>query len=228
MAIEVVSATRLSENDFWAKSALGLSLKRLSFDPRLVTHIAFSNRRGLPEIFNARITEGLGQGPLVFIHDDVWIDDYHFGDRITEGLNTYDVVGVVGNRRRLEKQPAWAAVYSNNKLEWDDKTQLSGAVAHGPDPFGKVGYFGRVPASCELLDGVLLAAKRSTLKTKNVLFDTQFDFHFYDMDFCRTARERGLKLGTWPISITHQSTGGGYETPQWKHKYDQYIEKWKE
>ena len=41
------------------------------------------------------------------------------------------------------------------------------------------------------------------------------------------GREKGLKLGTWPICLTHQSAGG-YGTPHWSEKYAQYIEKWKE
>jgi len=108
--IEIVSATRLSEGDFWNRSALGLSLRRIAHDTRLVAYPAFANQRGLPEIFNARISAPGGHDLLVFIHDDVWIDDYHFADRIIEGLRTYDVIGVVGNRRRVQNQSSWAFV----------------------------------------------------------------------------------------------------------------------
>ena len=39
-------------------------------------------------------------------------------------------------------------------------------------------------------------------------FDPAFDFHFYDLGpLCQTAREKGLRLGTWHISITHNSGG---------------------
>ena len=46
--IEIVSATRFSESEFWIKTALGASLRRLAHDTRLVARIAYSNRRGLP------------------------------------------------------------------------------------------------------------------------------------------------------------------------------------
>jgi GT2 family glycosyltransferase len=59
-----------------------------------------------------------------------------------------------------------------------------------------------------------------------VLFDEQFDFHFYDMDFCRTARRAGLSLGTWPISVTHQSSGS-FGNPSWSTAHSQYWKKWK-
>jgi GT2 family glycosyltransferase len=82
-----------------------------------------------------------------------------------------------------------------------------------------------VPADCELLDGVFLAARKSALTAKGVLFDPRFDFHFYDMDFCRSARQRGLRLGTWPIGLTHQS-GGAFGTEKWNDKYQAYLKKW--
>ncbi len=221
--IDIISATRLPEHDFWKQSPLGASLRRLAHDPRLVARIAFENRRGLPEIYNARITAADSNDMLVFIHDDVWIDDYFIGDRVIEGLRTYDVIGVAGNRRKIRNQPAWAFV--DTRFTWDDKANLSGSVAHGKHPFGAVSYFGEVPADCEFLDGVFIAAKKTALTANNVLFDPRFDFHFYDMDFCRSARRHGLRLGTWPICITHQS-GGAFGTKEWSAKYRAYIEKW--
>jgi GT2 family glycosyltransferase len=74
------------------------------------------------------------------------------------------------------------------------------------------------------MDGVLLAARKRTLVEKSVFFDPRFDFHFYDMDFCRTATARGLAIGTWPIAITHQSEGTLDSI--WLGRYRSYLEKW--
>ena len=221
--IEIVSATRLPETEFWNKSALGLSLRRLKNDARLIAQPVFANTRGLPEIYNARIDAADAQDLLVFVHDDVWIDDYFLAERVIEGLQAYDVIGVAGNRRRLPGQPAWAFV--DAKFTWDEKVQLSGAVAHGRNPFGAISFFGPAPADCELLDGVLLAARRSKLTAAGLRFDPRFEFHFYDMDFCRSARAKGLRLGTWPICITHQS-GGAFGSEAWREKFDKYLAKW--
>jgi GT2 family glycosyltransferase len=185
--------------------------------------VAFENTRGLPEIYNARIDAADAQDLLVFVHDDVWIDDYFLAERVIEGLQAYDVIGVAGNRRRLPGQPAWAFV--DAKFTWDEKVQLSGAVAHGRNPFGAISFFGPAPADCELLDGVLLAARRSKLTAAGLRFDPRFEFHFYDMDFCRSARAKGLRLGTWPICITHQS-GGAFGSEAWREKFDKYLAKW--
>jgi GT2 family glycosyltransferase len=223
--IDIITATRLSEKDFWQNSPLGLSLRRLAYDQRLVTHVAFENHCGLPEIYNSHLLRGGDNDLIVFVHDDVWIDDYFFADRIIDGLETFDVIGVAGNRRRVEYQPAWAFV--DLDFTWDDRANLSGAVAHGTSPCGPVSYFGKVPTDCELLDGLLLASKKSVLNSKGVAFDRRFSFHFYDMDFCRSARQRGLRLGTWAICLTHQS-GGAFGSPQWHDSYCNYIEKWED
>jgi len=221
--IEIISATRLPETEFWNKAALGLSLRRLKRDARLVAHVAFENTRGLPEIYNARIDAPDAHDLLVFVHDDVWIDDYFLAERVIDGLKAYDLIGVAGNRRRVPGQPAWAFV--DARFTWDAKENLSGAVAHGRNPFGAISFFGPAPADCELLDGVLLAARRSKLATAGVRFDPRFAFHFYDMDLCRSARAKGLRLGSWPICLTHQS-GGAFGSEAWQTQYRAYLEKW--
>nr|MDP2189892.1 glycosyltransferase [Rhodoferax sp.] len=224
LAIEIVSATKLSENDFWSKAALGLSLQRhLKQDARLSVNIAFENSRGLSEIFNEYIHQVADDAILVFIHDDVWIDEVNFSDAVIAGLENFDVIGVAGNRRRVPNQPAWAFI--DNQLTWDDKSNLSGRIANGKNAYGQVSDFGTVPAECELVDGIFLAAKKSSLKQNMVQFDAQFDFHFYDMDFCRSARKAGLRLGTWPVNLTHQS-GGSFGSKNWNAKYQRYLNKW--
>jgi hypothetical protein len=44
-------------------------------------------------------------------------------------------------------------------------------------------------AEC-VLDGLLLAARSETLLSNQLTFDERFDFHFYNMDFCRQAEEK--------------------------------------
>jgi glycosyltransferase involved in cell wall biosynthesis len=223
--IEIISATRLPEGEFWKKSALGLSLRRLATNSRIVPRIAFENRRGLAEVYNARIDAADGDAILVFIHDDVWLDEGAFAERVAEGLATFDIIGVAGNRRRVWDQPAWAFI--DEQLTWDARANLSGSVAHGAEPSGAVSVYGAAPAACELLDGVFLAAERSKLKAAGVRFDPRFDFDFDDMAFCRSARERGLRPGTWPIRLTHQS-GQPFGGPRWQENRLRYREKWGE
>jgi protein O-GlcNAc transferase len=223
LAIEVVSATRMTEEGFWKDAALGISLKRhIAEDARIKVKVAYENTRGLSDVFNESIANAADDALLVFIHDDVWIDQEHFSDSVYAGLQKFDVIGVAGNKRRIPNQPAW--LFTDINFTWDTG-HLSGKVAHGQHAFGEITDFGPVPMACELLDGVFLAAKKSTLINKQVKFDEQFDFHFYDLDFCRTARGAGLSLGTWPIKLTHQSAGA-FGSQQWMAKLKRYLNKW--
>jgi GT2 family glycosyltransferase len=135
-------------------------------------------------------------------------------------------VGVAGNTRIAPHQPAWLfSKIENERFVWDSP-HLSGAVAHGQLQKGQVSVYGPTPAACQLLDGVFLAVCTEVVRRSRVEFDEQFEFHFYDMDFCRSARRVGLSLGTWPISLTHQSSGS-FGSPGWKLGHGRYFKKWK-
>lgn len=223
MKVFLICATRASAADFQTRTPLGSSLARLGHDERMVVLANPSNTCGLPQVYNETLGHCDDDGIVVFLHDDVWIDDYHMIQRIVDGLQRFDVVGICGNRRRLPKQAAWCFV--DTELQWDDQAYLSGAIAHGESPGGQVQYYGPSGVACELLDGVLLAAKSSVLRERSVSFDTRFDFNYYDLDFCRTARRRGLTLGTWPLCLTHQSPGK-FGTAEWRSAYQTYLAKW--
>lgn len=226
--INIISATRLSQDAFLAEAPLGASLKRLAFDKRIHARVAFENRTSLSEIYNLSIDAPQAAEILVFIHDDVWLDDYFFADRVIAGLQNFDVLGIAGNRRRLPRQPSWCFTgQMSDKFILDVRENLSGAVAHGTAPFGRVTNYGPVPAQCELLDGVLLAARRDTLRSKGGRFDPRFDFHFYDLDFCRSARAAGLVLGTGTVALTHLSQDA-FGSADWHRNYEIYLEKWGE
>ena len=222
--IVIVSATRYSEQEFWEKSALGLSLHRhMKQDSGIAVNVAFNNTLGLSTVFNRAIELADERAILVFVHDDVWIDEANFNDTLVAGLTHFDVIGVAGNKRRLPNQPAW--LFTDTAMNWDEPEYLSGTVSHGQHAFGEGKYYGELPAECELLDGVFLAAKKSVLDSAQVRFDPQFDFHLYDIDFCRSARAAGLRLGTWAVKLTHQSEGA-FGSPHWAQKCQLYFNKW--
>jgi hypothetical protein len=221
-----VAATRLTEPIFWAESPLGIGLKPLLDDPTISAKIKFSNTDGLPSIYNHTLKTTRGAGILVFLHDDIWLEDVNFIEKIRASLQRFDIVGVAGNTRISKYQPAWLfRTVENNKFVWD-YGHLSGSVRHGTPGHSEPSVYGPTPANCELLDGVFLAAKRNILVRSNVLFDERFKFHFYDMDFCRTARRTGLSLGTWPMDIIHISAGA-FGAPSWLEGHLIYMRKWK-
>ena len=103
---------------------------------------------------------------------------------------------------------------------------LSGCVAHVYRSSEAVSFYGDSKRNCKLLDGVLIAARASALIACGLRFDEQFDFHFYDLDFCRSAQGHGLTLGTWPIALTHAS-GGSFGSADWEDALQRYRLKWR-
>jgi GT2 family glycosyltransferase len=211
---EFVSASRLSPADFRSRSPLAKSLERLLEDDRITARISCDNRLGLPILYN-RALDTTQAEYIIFIHDDVWIDDYYLLDRVSRGLDRFDVLGIAGAQHFWQGQLRWS----------DSEDGLSGIVAHGHGPFGHVDRYGPTPAPCEALDGMFLAARVETLRDAHVRFDEHFDFHFYDLDFCLSARAAGLTLGTWPIALTHQSPGG-FGSQSWQTSTAEYLAKW--
>jgi GT2 family glycosyltransferase len=196
----------------------------MTFDPRINGSISYNNRRGLPNVFNSHIVEENREKILAFTHDDVRIEDFWLSARLDEGLRAFDVIGVAGNRRRRPNQASWAFTAPGR---WDMTESLSGAVAHLQGSSEAVSYYGPSKRKCKLLDGVLIAVRASVLIASGLRFDEQFDYHFYDLDFCRSAQSLGLTLGTWPIALTHVS-GGSFESADWKRALHRYRLKWRD
>ncbi len=219
--ILIITATRAAPAKF-AERPLGQSLPRVKTDGAVVAHVTCDNSTGLPAIYNRHITEERRSSILVFVHDDVWLDDVFFGLRVRQAMAQFDVVGLAGNTRLLPQAPAWG--FKDDAMKWDTG-YLTGLVCHGKQPFGKPSVYGPTPAAAQLLDGVLLVARCSALLDGGVRFDEQFGFHFYDLDFSRQANVAGLKVGTWPIGVTHVS-GGAFNSAAWKKARTLYREKW--
>jgi len=181
----------------------------------------------LSVIYNSAI-ERFSDEPciLVFAHDDLYILDFYWMHSVFNGLHHFGIVGCAGNMSRVPFQPSWA--FKNIDFEWDFPQNLSGIIGHGKQfPPEGLAVFGPPFQQVKLLDGLFLAAFSDTLKKTNLRFDERFDFHFYDMDFCRQAEQLGVSMGTIPLSIVHES-GGGYASSSWRESYEKYLQKWNE
>jgi hypothetical protein len=226
LPITIVSASRHGESDFFLKSALGRSLSNTYSNFPLKKKLYFNNARPLPICYNDAISSTIdAQEILVFLHDDVSIVDFFWIDKIFWGFQHFDLLGLAGNKRRVPGQPAWA--FLDEKFTWDHPSNLSGAVGHGRQFPCQLSIYGPPGQACKLMDGVFLATKKGLLETNNIRFDEMFDFHFYDLDFCRQIEKQNLRMGTIPLSAIHESPGN-FGTPQWRKNYEKYLLKWKE
>ena len=224
--IRIVSATRANADEFRQSSKLGLSIPRLQFDPRIVLDVAYCNSSGLPTVYNRAIQSSKPGEALLFVHDDVFIDDFNLFVRLEEALRAFDVVGVAGNIDPDPRHVNWLLLRdSQNKLRAHEQRVLSGVVGHFETNRLNICGYGLTPKPCVLLDGCLLAADGHLLRERQVQFDERFKFHFYDLDFCWTAISNDLRVGTWPIAVTHQSAGR-FDSPDWEHALMLYRQKW--
>ncbi len=224
--IKIVCATRSSADIFWLESPMGISIQKLkTTSKRIKWDIFFSNTEAISKIYNRAISRSSSKEILIFVHDDVWLNEHSFVGSVDAGLRHYSIVGVAGNTRRVPFQPAWLfKSIENENFIWD-WGHLSGAVWHkmenAPPAVSEYGPM----APCELLDGVFLACRANILKSHRISFDERFDFHFYDMDFCRSARAAGASLGTWNVQLVHESKGN-FGSPGWWKNFELYRLKW--
>jgi GT2 family glycosyltransferase len=229
--VALVSATQFPDTLFAEATFLGRSLARIPDSLRPSVTMAFGNTGpgalGLADIFNRVIERTDPQTNLVFVHDDVYLNDWFFAQRVLDALERFDVVGVAGSLNPDLSQPSWALRFDADlkPAGWQPGVQRSGAVSHFDYTSPKISVYGPSPASCSLLDGVFIAVKTAVVKERGVRFDPRFRFHCYDIDFCRSAAQQGLKLGTWPLSITHDSAGS-YGSEDFKQAARLYLEKW--
>ncbi len=227
--IWVITATRKKQSEFLKTTMLGKCLSLYKSQNYFQIKVAIENKEGLPKIYN-RFIEDSRHDPaiLLFVHDDVFLNDYWWGQQILNAVNQFDLVGIVGNTQRQKAQLSWYHIVGeNNTAEPDDPNNFSGVIGYGtketPD---FINFLGNPMQPVKLLDGCLLAAKSHIFHEHNIRFDERFDFHFYDVDICRQFEAKGLSMGTWPLSIVHKSKGSYPDA--YKQAYNSYLAKWHE
>lgn len=229
--VRIVSATTKNEKEFKKATPLGQSLGRIPKpllpEINVLCNNHGSHRTGLSKFYNSFLQAKYEKEILVLVHDDVYLNDWHIVQRIIDAAAHFDIIGLAGNTSPDLGEPSWALGWNRAKYPsgWQPKKCLSGSVAH-PGPKGtEVSYYGEAPQTCQLLDGLFLAIRTERVLASSVRFDEQFDFHFYDLDFCRQCHNKGLRLGTWPIAVSHAS-GGTFGTPEWVSAKEKYALKW--
>ena len=231
MGVRVVTATTLDEKKFWRASYLGRSLalipEALRPEISLCADNTGSRLRGLPEVYNAAIDAAADDDVLVLVHDDVYVHDWYLSHRALEACARWDVAGVAGAVDPDLSQPSWYWTFDADLRRGprQDGTR-SGAINHYDYVAHKVELFGPAPAACALLDGVRLMVHAGKVRAQKLRFDERFRFHLYDLDFCRAATAAGLRVGTWPVTLTHNSQGA-WSAEMFQDAARLYLDKWR-
>lgn len=232
--VRIVAATQnKTDTEFKMASFLGQSLGVFPSELRPELSVLLDNGgsdgMGLSEFYNSFLQPQYRNEIVLFVHDDVYLNDWCLVYRLRRAMEHFDVVGVAGNADPDFTEPSWVLAWNTEKYPSGHQRAeaLSGAIGHFSQDRTAVAmsYFGPAPRACKLLDGVFIAVKVNRALETGAKFDEQFRFHFYDLDFCRTADGAGLRVGTWPIALTHGSDGA-FGSAAWTSARDQYLRKW--
>lgn len=186
-------------------------------------HFFEDNRTGLSTCYNRILDEHAGRNEIiVFTHDDVTIGDAFIAEKLNQAVDglQFAIVGLAGTS-------SFNLMLDRQITMWlqPPQTALSGAVEHASaGNSNHWSVYGPTPRRCVVMDGLFLAVDMT--KIGNVRFDENFEFHFYDLDFCLTAHRAGLALGTMNVYVNHKS-GGGYNSPAFFATQEKFRAKWR-
>lgn len=190
------------------KRTLRLYSSLKGFDTKEVRVIYHTgNVTALPEIYNRYINyETMRKHDIVlFVHDDLYIDDYKLRGKLYNSIQQYDIVGIAGATKLSIKAPTLWHIMS--------PPDARRGFVHHPVEIredvwaNKCSSYGYTPDRVIVIDGLFMAVNlRSVLKTEWI-FNEQFDFHHYDLASCLDAHKLGLKIGVTPIHTIHSSPG---------------------
>ena len=220
--IRIVTATTLSSEEFWATATLAKSMPFWE-DPNdpIVIDVIERNSTGLPELYNRYLDEKYKGQIVLFVHDDVSIQDAMFQNKLRTAHESYDVVGLAGGDNAVEDPELllWH-VMSRSK---------SGIVAHPTKDGSSVNSvcFGPTPSPVELLDGLFISVDIDAALDRGYRWDEDFNFHFYDLSFSLTVSEKGGTMGTWPIWVVHSGLGDSYQSDAWKKQQPTFKSKYR-
>jgi GT2 family glycosyltransferase len=194
--------------------------------PPLDVRFIENNRTGLAARYNAVLDEFRDADRIVvFVHDDVSIDDPLIEAKLNTGFDRgYVISGLAG-------QSAFSINHRDAFSQWMQPVPnaQSGRMRHRLlNGSFNLAEYGPIPKRCVVLDGLFLAMHPPSLG--GVRFDERFAFHFYDLDFCLTAAKAGLVMGTTDVEVTHRekSGGGGFHTPAFRAAQAVFRDKWGE
>lgn len=213
-----VVATQYNSEDFWKKSQIAIFLEKTNND--MNSTILFENKEGLPKVYNKFISQSYTNKYVIFVHDDVLIEDLFWQEKLDVAFEKYDIVGLAGSKKcDLSRPPAWHLM--------SDPQDHCGEVAHSHDKKVWTTRFGPSESRVLVMDGLFIAVNINSLLKTGVSFDEFFDFHHYDITFCLRANRNKLKMGITPIRVVHFGLGDSMNTPEWRESAEKFKKNYK-
>jgi hypothetical protein len=208
-------ATQYNHNDFWEKSKIAIFLEKTGMTNNC--SVFYENKQGLSEVYNKFLNKSYIGKKVIFVHDDVLIEDLFWEEKLNIAFEKYDIVGLAGAKKSdLTKPPAWHLMCNP-----EDKC---GEVAHSHQKTTWTTCFGPTDARVLIMDGLFIAVNVKKVLDADVKFDERFDFHHYDISFCLRANNNKLKMGVYPIRVVHFGLGDSMNTKEWTLSADLFRE----
>jgi hypothetical protein len=190
-----------AEDTLTFKSLLRIKEKNNDFDIFYKTN----NTDGLSKNYNQILNKYQSNYDyIVFIHDDVYVDDFNICDKLAKAHEQFDIVGLAGGiNPRITKHALWHIMCGGF-----NSGNLRGAVAHyiNETQFYMTS-FGVTPSRVTILDGLFLSVSTASAIKSKWKFNENYSFHHYDIASCIDANKKKLKLGVYPIWTIHKSPG---------------------
>lgn len=206
----IVTCTKAKTDKEFEQRPIFLSLKK-QYDLNTNTdiHVFKDNQRGLSECYNDIIKDPSNiDKTVLFVHDDVVLEDLFLYEKLIN--SPYSITGLAG-AKSFNKQA--------DKLAWHlcaPKQDFVGEVAHIKDDNIWTTVFGQSKSRALIIDGLFISVKVKDLTEKNLEFDNNFGFHFYDIAFCLRANEKKVTVGVLPIRAIHYGLGDSMLTLHWE------------
>lgn len=214
-----VTATKGSGTALLRDRPIGFFLEKSGWGDK--TKIVEKNTEGLCQVYNRFLTEEYKDKYVIFIHDDVLINDLFFEEKVLLAFEKFDIIGLAGAKScdLSSEHPAW---HTMTKRE-----DMVGEVAHSKD--GKVWttVFGPTDSRSLVLDGLFIGVNVNAALEKGLTFDERFNFHHYDITFSLRANEKKIKSGVFPLSVIHFGLGDSMNTDGWKESAKKFKEFYK-
>ena len=201
----IVSCTQYAD---YKQTLLFKSLAKIEKNTNLLLldklHFFTQNKSGLGMMYNKFLFENPIFNHVIFIHDDIWIDDAGFIFKLEEGHKTYDIIGVAGGLNPAINAPALWHIMCGGFHGGN----LRGFAGHYlPDQTTSVTNFGPTPARVAVIDGAFMSVNVERAIQVGWKFNENYSFHHYDLSSCLDANKKKLKIGVIPILTYHNSPG---------------------
>lgn len=177
------------------------------------------NQKGLSVCYNEILSnDKYLNDTVLFVHDDVVLEDLFLYEKLIN--SPYSITGLAGAKsfNKLVDKLAWHLAAQPHAYV--------GEVAHFKEDQVWTTKFGPTNSRALTLDGLFLSCKVRDLIEKELQFDEEFSFHFYDLAFCLRANDKKVTCGVLPIRVIHYGLGDSMLTPEWEEANIKFKQKY--